>query len=165
MGSSTPDESRPDPSAKSDDGDGSDDTSSASDEPEAATDEPPEDGDSTPAANADPDPGSDLIKKLAASIDQGDAAALRGLISGRGGLTVNGDVVQADNIDRALMAKLKAPSEGGPAPRVAFRCDPPARKGTRTCTVFQAQGTWAVELRGTDTGTWLVHALTFTAAN
>ena len=68
-------------------------------------------------------------------------------------------------LNAQLMAELKAPAEGGPAPRVAFRCDPPARKGTRTCTVFQAQGTWAVELRGTDAGTWLVHALTFTAAN
>lgn len=169
MGSSAPDESRADPNAKSDADNGNADASATTDDAETATDEPAEDGDSTPAANspadADSDPGSDLIKKLATSIDQGDAATLRGLISDRGGLTVNGDLVRADGIDRALMATLKAPSESGPAPRVAFRCEAPGRDKTQTCTIFQAQGTWTVDLRGNDAGAWLVHALTFASSN
>ena len=172
MGSSTPDKSRSDAAAESDtaaesdaNGDATEASNSDGGDDNTTPEATPPNGDADASAPVDEDPANALVKTLAASIDKGDSEALRGLVSRGHGLMVNGESVALDDIGRALMAELKAPAEGGPAPRVAFRCDLPARKGTRTCTVFQAQGTWAVELRGTETGTWLVHALTFTAAN
>ena len=173
MGSSTPDKSRSDAAAKSDTDSQSDANGDATEAPKSddggddngTPEATPPKGDAEVSAPVDQDPANDVVRTLAASIDKGDSEALRGLVSRGDGLMVNGESVALDDIGRALMAELKAPAEGGPAPRVAFRCDPPARKGTRTCTVFQAQGTWKVELRGDDAGSWRVHALTFTAAN
>ena len=174
MGSSTPNESKSDSGSKSDnpgdantdantdansDGDGDDDDAT----PEA--DAPKDDAEATPEATppAESDPADDVIRKLAASIDKGDTDALKGLLAGRSGLTVDGEALTLDQIDRALMARLSAPAQGGPAPRVAFRCDPPKRKGMRTCTVFQSKGSWTVKLRSGDAGSLHIHALTFAA--
>ena len=173
MGSSTPDKSRSDAAAKSDTAAESDANGDATEAPKsddgdddnATPEATPPKGDAEVSGLAGTDPANDVVRTLVASIDKGDTEAMKGLVSGRSGLTVDGEALTLDKIDRALMAKLAAPAEGGPAPRVAFRCEPPKRKGVRSCAVFQSQGSWTVELRGDDAGNWRVHALTFTAGN
>lgn len=160
MGSSTPDESRPKADAKSDSpNDAAEESKSDPAEESASSSEDPAPIPPEKSVETAGDPATDVARKLAASIEKKDIEALQGLVADRSGLMVDGEQMSLEQINRGLMAKLSAPAEGGPPPRVAFRCDPPGREPVRTCTIFQSKGAWTAELRANDAGAWHVHSL------
>ena len=142
----------------------------AGDDPGAATPETPAeaDPDGKLATAETPEPGDaptqltadQFSKQILTMARAGDVAGFRGLIDVKSGLTLEGEAVATRAIDEALLGRITALDEGGPAPRVEVRCEPIQRKDAATCSLFQASATWTATLsRGAD-GTFALTALT-----
>lgn len=120
-----------------------------------ATAETPEPGDAATQLTAD-----QFSKQILTMARAGDVAGFRGLIDAKTGLTLEGEAVATRAIDEALLGRISALDEGGPAPRVEVRCDPMQRKDRATCTLFQASATWTATLARAADGTFSLTALT-----